>query len=391
MRGLNGSVRKKGASWSFRVDLGKIDGKRKQIERSGFKTEKEANAALSGVLSEIYKNGMFIENKKITFQEVYDEFLESEAPNTRKFATIVRYKSLYKNHFQDIAPRYLFNVTDKIIQKFINNKCETHSDEYVRSIYNFFHVIFNYAVAKKYLRASPMSNVHPPQSYRAYGEIKTYTKEELVKMEERFKSTNLYTAFMLGRNLGVRVGECFALRFSDIDWEKGTIKIDKQLQFQNKVWSLVYPKTSNSVRTIKLNKGLIESLKDLQVQYENDKNHYDVGYKINTVMDRRGKSPKLIAVDDFINRKPNGVMLTTDSQKILSRICRDEMSIDFKFHNLRHTHATMLAEKGVNPKYVQERLGHGKLEITLRYYTHVTDAMHDQVAEIVDELLNPDD
>lgn len=383
---LNGSVRKKGATWSYRIDLGKIDGKRKQIERSGYKTEKEANAALSEAIYEYNKTGTFIENKKVTFQEIYNEFIESEAPNTRKFATIVRYKSLYSNHFEDFAPRYLFQITEKNVQDFINSKCETHSDEYVRSLYNFCLVLFNYALTKKYLKTSPMTNVHPPQSYRAYGDIKTYTKEELSKMENRFQSTNLLTSFLLGINLGVRVGECFALRFSDIDWDKETIRIDKQLQYQDKAWSLIYPKTANSVRTIKLNKSIVEFLRNLHAQYEFDKKDYGLGYKINTVMERRGKASKLIVVDDFINRKPNGQMLTTDSQKVLSRISKDELGIDFKFHNLRHTHATMLAEKGVNPKYVQERLGHGKLEITLRYYTHVTDAMHDQVAGIVDTL-----
>ena len=49
--------------------------------------------------------------------------------------------------------------------------------------------------------------------------------------------------------------------------------------------------------------------------------------------------------------------------------------IDFKFHNLRHTYATILAESGVSPRYVQEMLGHSKLEFTLRYYTHVTEKM----------------
>jgi integrase len=383
---LKGSVRKKGATWSFRIDLGKIDGKRKQIERSGFKTEKEADFALSEVIHEYNRTGIFVENKKVTFQEVFNEFMENEAPNTRKFATIVRYKSLYNNHFQEFAPKYLFQISEKSIQEFINSKCKTHSDEYVRSIYNFCLVLFNYAVTKKYLKLSPMINVRPPQSYRAYGDIKTYSKDELLKMEERFKSTNLLTAFILGINLGIRVGECFALRFSDIDWNKETIKIDKQLQYQDKMWSLVYPKTVNGVRTIKLNKNLVEYLRNLNIQYENDKSEYGLAYKINTVMEKRGKNSKLIVVDDFINIKPNGAMLTTDSQKILSRICKNEFGIDFKFHNLRHTHATMLAEKGVNPKYVKDRLGHGKLEITLRYYTHVTDTMHNQVAEIVDTL-----
>jgi len=384
---LKGSVRKKGATWSFRIDLGKIDGKRKQIERSGFKTEKEANFALAEVINEYSKTGVFIENKKVTFQEVFNEFIEVEAPNTRKFATIVRYKSLYNNHFQDFAPKYLFQISEKSIQEFINSKCKTHSDEYVRSIYNFCLVLFNYAVTKKYLKLSPMIHVRPPQSYRAYGDIKVYTKEELEKMEERFKSTNLLTAFILGTTLGIRVGECFALRFSDINWEKETIKIDKQLQYQDKMWSIVYPKTSNAVRTIKLNKNLVNYLINLKNQYQNDKIEYKLAYKINTVMEKRVQASKLIVVDDFINIKPNGQMLTTDSQKVLARICKNELGIDFKFHNLRHTHATMLAEKGVNPKYVKERLGHGKMELTLRYYTHITDVMHEQVAGIVDNLL----
>lgn len=384
---MKGSVRKKGATWSFRIDLGKIDGKRKQIERSGFKTEREANAALSEVIHEYNKTGLFVENKKITFQEVFNEFIEHEAPNTRKFATIVRYKSLYNNHFQEFAPKYLFQITEKSIQGFINSKCKTHSDEYVRSIYNFCLVLFNYAVTKKYLKLSPMLNVRPPQSYRAYGDIKIYTKDELAKMEERFKSTNLLTSFILGITLGIRVGECFAIRFSDINWEKETIKIDKQLQYQDKMWCLVYPKTVNAVRTIKLNKNLVNYLRNLKKQYENDEIEYGFAYKVNTIMEKRGKSSNLIVVDDFINIKPNGLMLTTDSQKVLARICKNELGIDFKFHNLRHSHATMLAEKGVNPKYVQERLGHGKLELTLRYYTHITDVMHEQVAEIVDSLL----
>lgn len=383
---LKGSVRKKGATWSYRIDLGKINGKRKQIERSGFKTEKEANFALSEVINEYGKTGTFIENKKVTFQEVFNEFINIEAPNTRAFATILRYKSLYNNHFQEFAPRYIFQITENSIQDFINSKCETHSKEYVRSIYNFFLVLFNYAIEKKYLKISPMKNVKPPKSYRAYGEIKAYTREELEKMEQRFKSTNLLTAFILGINLGIRVGECFALRFSDIDWNKEMIRIDKQLQYQDKMWSLVYPKTANAVRTIKLNKNLVEYLRNLKIQYENDKREYGLAYKINTVMEKRVKGSKLIAIDDFINIKPNGSMLTTDSQKILSRICKNELGIDFKFHNLRHTHSTMLAEKGVNPKYVQQRLGHGKLDITLRYYTHVTDGMHNQVAEIVNDL-----
>lgn len=83
----------------------------------------------------------------------------------------------------------------------------------------------------------------------------------------------------------------------------------------------------------------------------------------------------LIEVTDFVNVKTNGEMLTTNSIKFLSRTIRDDLGIQFKFHNLRHTYATILAESGISPRYVQEMLGHSKLEFTLKYYTHVTEKM----------------
>lgn len=386
---MKGSTRKKGATWSFRIDLGKQDGKRKQIERSGFKTEKEAEAMMIQYISELNNNGSIIEDKKVTLDEIYNEFLEKEASITRKAATIVRYKSLYRNHLIDeFGCRYIGSISTDNIQNFLNKKRETHSDEYIRSIYNFLLVLFKYAIKHKYIRTNPMDNAHPPASYRAYGEIKCFTNDELNTLEKRLKSTNLITAYYLGINLGIREGECFALRFSDINWDKKTIRINKQLQFQNKQWSFIVPKTVSSVRTIKLGDKLTQYLLDLQKKYLQNKEEYGDGYAINFVTDCLGKQPKRIVVDDFINIKPNGEMLTTNSVKFISRIAKSELGIEFKYHKLRHTHTTMLAESGVNPKYVQKRLGHSKLNTTLNYYTHITDKMDEEVANIIDEFAN---
>ncbi len=68
-------------------------------------------------------------------------------------------------------------------------------------------------------------------------------------------------------------------------------------------------------------------------------------------------------------------MLTTNSIKFMSRIFKNDLGLDFRFHNLRHTYATINAENGISPRYVQEMLGHSKFEFTLKYYTHVTDKM----------------
>lgn len=386
---MKGSVRKKGATWSFRLDLGKQEnGKRKQIERSGFKTEKEAQAMLAQYITEYNSNGEVIEDKKVTLNEVYQEFVDNEASITRKHATIVRYKSLYRNHIvEEIGYKFVGTFTSQGLQEYINARNEKLSDEYVRSIYNFLLVLFGYAVKRKYLRVNPMDDVVPPASYRAYGEIKNYTKEELDAMEQRCSTTNLTPAFKIGINLGLRAGECFALRFSDIDWEKKTVRVNKQLYFQDKQWSFVSPKTVCSVRTIKMGDDFTNYLKELQKQHEKNKQAYGEGYAINFITDRRGNKPQRIIVDDFINVKVNGEMLTTNSVKFMSRIFKEDCGIEFKFHNLRHTHTTMLAEAGVNPKYVQKRLGHSKLSTTLNYYTHITDKMDEEVANIMDDML----
>lgn len=363
---------------------------------------------MTAIENDFLKTGEYIEpNQRITMQQLFEEFITEEAPVTRKYATIVRYKSLYRNQIgPEFGVNYLYQISTDRIQKFLNYKIQEekskmsgHTEQglsasYVRSLYNFLLVLFTYArKKKKYIRNDPMEEVVPPKDYRAYGkEIKYYTQDQIEWMDKRFQSTNLYTAYLLGLYLGVRVGECFALRFSDIDWNKRTIKVGAQLQFQNKVWSLVYPKTPNSIREVKMNQRLVDYLKSLQKKYSENKELFGGGWKgENKVMDRRpefyGNPGVMLTVEDFINVKPNGEMYVTSSDKTLSRICKKEAGFDFKFHYLRHTHATILASKGVNPRYVMDRLGHGKIDVTLKYYTHVTDEMHDQVAAIMDTVM----
>ena len=72
---MKGSVRKKRKNaWSYRIDLGTVDGKRKQVEKGGFKTEREATKAMQDVLYHLNNTGDYVENKKISFHTVYEEF-----------------------------------------------------------------------------------------------------------------------------------------------------------------------------------------------------------------------------------------------------------------------------------------------------------------------------
>ena len=89
---------------------------------------------------------------------------------------------------------------------------------------------------------------------------------------------------------------------------------------------------------------------------------------------------------DMICRKENGQLITSDSFKYCSRIIRNELNIPFKYHALRHTHATILTENGANIKGIQERLGHSDVTITLNKYVHNTDSIKNECVDIFESI-----
>lgn len=133
---MQGSVRKRGTTWSYRIDFGKIDGKRRQIEKGGYKTKKEADKALADALYQVNNYGEFVENQKITFSEVFDEFITTEAPATRAYATIKRYNSLYRNHYQGkFGGLFVYQISVNMVNDFLNEKRLKYSEEYVIGLY----------------------------------------------------------------------------------------------------------------------------------------------------------------------------------------------------------------------------------------------------------------
>ena len=212
---------------------------------------------------------------------------------------------------------------------------------------------------------------------------KIYTQEELDLLEKRFSSTNLITAFRLGRALGVRFAECFGLRWSDIDWKKRTISVKRQMVYEDKMWCLRNTKIFSAIREIDLQDDIFNYLKGLKKEQEKQKQELGVAYKVNRVAIDMGRNKKKVIEEnpDLINLKGNGELLSPDSEKVLGRIGRNELGIQFKFHNLRHTHASWLAEHNVPAIVAKKRLGHSKEETTMRYYQHITDGMRNDLLD----------
>ena len=378
-------IRKRGEKYSFRINVkDPVTDKWKNIERGGFTTITEARQARAKLLAEYAESPskVVVEDKKVTLTQVYNEFIEKYANFDREKSTIRRYDCLFRNRLQ---PQWgnakIAKITANSISEYLFSMTATHSYAYIMSIHKFIKVLWGFAFEKQYMRENIFPKITTPKPDSSEGQIKIYTEEQLNEFEKRFESTHSITAFKIGRATGVRCGECYGLLWSDIDWENHTLSISRQMVWEDNMWTLRNTKTKAAIRTIDLQDNIYYYLKDLREKQLRQKEQLGPAYKINRVAVDMGRDkPKVIRDDlELINVKSNGELLTPDSEKFLGRISRKELSVPFKYHNLRHTHASWLAEHNVPAIVTKKRLGHSKEETTLRYYQHITQGMRDDL------------
>ena len=202
-------------------------------------------------------------------------------------------------------------------------------------------------------------------------DIAYFTQEELALLDEYFDGTNAQTAYMLGRYCGLRINECFGLKWSNVDLENGTILIDRQMQYQESLIKLVPLKTKNARRTIYMCDTLKNYFIALSQKREKDAELYaDLRQqKRRMIQDLDGSN---IYSTDMVNCLPNGTLQTVNSFKYPSREINQKLGIQFKYHYLRHTYGTMMAELNTPTHLLCNQMGHGKIQVTQQYYLAVS-------------------
>lgn len=380
---MQGRVRKKGNRWYYSFELGNEDGKRKRIERAGGATKKEALESLRKALTEYENAGTLISESNISVNEYFDYWFKEYVLLNCKPNTQNGYKRIIKNHIKpEIGIYKLKSITPAKLQELINLKYRNgFSKNYLSNLYGVLSGAFKYAVYPyQLIKENPMTFVKMPKYNQKLinnpEDLKIITLEQYNTILKRFPyGSNMHVPLQIGFNTGMRVGEVMSLTWDCIDLEAKTIRIEKIL-YRNefKQWVFGTPKTNSSYRTIKIGDTLCSLLKRFHTDQKANRLRYGEYY---------------IKHDyDFVCLKENGELLTVDSIKYLSRIVNYELNIPFKFHSLRHTHATMLLEAGANIKDIQERLGHSKSSITMDVYSHATKKMSNNTVNIFETIIN---
>lgn len=414
---MNGGVRKRGSKWSYYFDLGKVGGKRKRKEKGGFRTKKEAEAALAKAISEYNDGGSIFEPTEITVEDYLNQWYDLYCKPNLKYNTQVGYLQIMQNH---LIPKFgayrLRAITPAILQEYaIELKMRGLSKHHLVGILTVFSAALNYAVEPmQYIPSNPMRYVKFPKVEKKPRERIILTLDEWELIRDRFKDTRYYIPLMIGFYTGLRISETFGLTWDDIDMEKRVISVNKQIVKRNfganvrKVvevkgkremrssWYFTTPKTATSVREVPFGETLYQALKHekaAQLSNEIKYGEYYTIYVQKTEKDEKGNDmirlvPVMKCLESTLPRArlvcitENGQYTSTDTFKCCCRVIHHELHLAFDYHSLRHTHATILIESGANVKNVQTRLGHTNIQTTLQTYVHDTEKMAEQSVDI---------
>ena len=352
--------------WGFRYTV-TYNGKRKDVKRQKdelgriLKTEKAAlrareSAMLHDKMSRIKKPV----EKRMTFAEVYQEYCEM-GRSGKAYATIKKQDSLWKNH---LAEKFGNKFIDEISVAEVNDYLsqlyytEGRAYKYVESFLKMFYLIFGQAYSRNYLdvdtynKLCVMKEVRismPKMKNDEDTDIVAYEREQVKALEEYFTGTNAETAYLLGCYCGLRINECYGLKWENVDLVHGTITIDRQMQYQEGLIKLVPLKTRNARRTVYMSEKLKSYFVELARQRVADAEQLKGQREQNQTFIEDLDGEKVSSLE-LVNSLSNGKIQTVNSMKYHSRTIKTELGIDFKFHHLRHTYGTRLAELNT-PRY----------------------------------------
>lgn len=417
---MTGGVRKRGSTWSYYFDLGQVDGKRKKKEKGGFRTKKEAEAALAAALTEYNNAGIVFEPSEVTVSDYLDQWYELYCKPNLKYNTQIGYLRIIENHLKPKFGSYkLKAINPTILQEYANSlKLNGYSKSHLVGILTVFQAALDYAIEPlHYISQNPMKAVKFPKVERKPRERIILTLDEWNAIIDRFRNTRYYIPLMIGFYTGLRISETFALTWDDIDFENRTLSVNKQIvkrnfgadvrkvvekgkREQRSSWYFTTPKTPASVRTVPFGETLYNALKQEKSAQMRNEMKYGEYYTIHVLKkeaDEKGNDmwrvvPIQKCVESQLQRTKliciteNGQYTSTDSFKFCSRTIHREMQLAFDYHSLRHTHATMLIEAGANVKNVQTRLGHTTIRTTLQTYVHDTEKMGEQSVQLFEQM-----
>lgn len=366
-------IRKRGKKYVVTLEYRDIEtGKKKQKSLGSYDKKKDAEKSLIENKSKINNND-FIMPEKTSVEQYINGWLNQHKNNLSP-TTYSRYKSIIEKDIIPVIGDIELQKLNAIhIQGFYNKMLERLSGKTVMQYHRIIHKSLSTAYKMQIIPKNPAEFVEVPRVKKYKANV--YDIKEVRQLLASVKNTRLEVPVNLALGLGLRAGEILGLRWSDIDFNKGIVNIVQTAVRGEKGGNVIFkePKSENSVRTLTAPTDLLKILKEhkikqkeLQLQsYGAFNNEYDL-------------------VFTQITGKPM-------SSASFSRMFRDFLKRKnlplIRFHDLRHTNATLMLASGTSAKVASSRLGHSSIGITMDLYTHVLQELEQDAAEKLNDVI----
>ena len=361
------SIGRDGASWYYVVSNGTdpITFKPRQIKKRGFKTKEEAEIAAMEVELLIRKHEYF-KGENMSFQALYEEWIESYALARKQSSVDCRKKSL-KILLEKWGKTPIKKITTPVYTKLMNSLVATHKYNTREITHVSARLVFEYAVNMEYIKENPTMKYKLPKdnSIGTKEKLVFLEKEELgefLKLAETDGLENDYEFFALLAFTGMRLGEAIVLKWSDIDFENSSISINKTYYNPNnnkREYQLMTPKTASSHRVISIDPYLSNILKQQKLKQQKKIQAY------NDIYDNQGFVFTCEEGHPYSRRR-----FASRLERLIKKM--DGLNKSITPHSFRHTHATLQIEADTNIKVISHRLGHATIELTDSVYGHLT-------------------
>jgi integrase len=370
-----GSIRQRGNKYQITFDIG-IDpatGKRRRHYAS-FTNERDAQLALAQISAQI-DNGTYIDETTDTVQAFVADWLAKTSRHLRPNTLYVyqRYLALLEPFLPKMKAKDLRKVH---VEELFNALLERYKPSTVAVCKRLLSTAFARGVEWELITKNPFKGVSIPQEKSDYvvwtpAEANRFLDAARYSCEYNGGNWSYYLAYVIAIRTGMRKSEILGLRWSNVDIDNRAIYVRESLhELYGKGEKYVGgPKSKAGLRVITIDDELADELRrhakrgpTLPPAPPND-------YVITTIDGQRPIHPRNLT-------------------KAMVKIIDAEKLQRLRFHDLRHTHASLLLSTGISPKIIQERLGHAKLSTTMDTYSHVLPSMQREAADKISELLS---
>jgi len=369
---MKGSIRQKSKnSWQLQVYTGVgPDGKAKRHFETVRGRKGDAQRRLTELLASLDK-GVYTPPGRLTLAQHLTNWLEGYVKTNCSQRTFDGYNSIIESHLiPALGHIQLKHLHPQAIQAYYGKACERLSARTVHHQHRVLSQSLKFAVRQGYLGRNPCELLDAPSPREKV--MRTLTPFEVEVLLDKAKDSYYYPIYYTAVSSGLRQAELLGLRWRDIDLDMLSISVSQVLYKRRGVCQFKEPKTSHSRRRVAMTPKLALYLREYREERE-------------TLYQQLGRQ---LTLDDLVFTSVEGKPIDPGVlSHAFGRIARQAGLENVRFHDLRHTFASLMLLRGAKPKVISEALGHASVAFTMDVYSHIIEGMQEDAMALLDEVL----